>query len=154
MAFHRTPSQQSEEHQHFVQMEPVQHHRTSHTVPPSRASRETSSSKRHHGSGHRSATPKMGFLPRLHKEGIAAAAKYWEPSRNNGKPALRWDLARSIPLKDLVPMLSQVQRAFFVKLDSEHEKVDTFYTEREKEMRARWASIAAPRPDPITHRVS
>lgn len=78
----------------------------------------------------------MGFLPRL-RRGSVAAAKYWEPSRNNGKPALRWDLARSIPLKDLVPMLSQVQRAFFEKLDSELEKVETFYMEREKEMRAR-----------------
>ncbi|KAI0701367.1 SPX domain-containing protein [Cytidiella melzeri] len=48
-----------------------------------------------------------------------------------------WDLAKSIPLKDLIPALTRVQKAFFEKLDSELDKVETFYVEREKDMRTR-----------------
>lgn len=70
----------------------------------------------------RSATLNMGFLPRLVRG---------KNSRSN------WDLSRSIPLKDLMPVLTPVQKSFFEKLDGELDKVETFYVEREKEMRTR-----------------
>ena len=48
-----------------------------------------------------------------------------------------WDLDKSIPLSELMPQLTAVQRAFFDKIDMELEKVEVFYTEREKEMKAK-----------------
>ncbi len=81
------------------------------------------------------ATINMGFLPRLKRR--STVRNYWEPSRRAGKSSLQWDLAKSIPLKDLLPLLSPVQRAFFEKLDSEFDKIEAFFVEREKEMRTR-----------------
>jgi hypothetical protein len=66
----------------------------------------------------RSVSLNMGFLPRL--------------ARGKSLP-----FNRSIPLKDLIPTLTPVQKAFFDKLDFELDKVETFYVDREKEMRAR-----------------
>ncbi len=40
-------------------------------------------------------------------------------------------------MKDLIPALNPLQKAFFDKLDGELEKVETFYVEREKDMHAR-----------------
>lgn len=78
------------------------------------------------------ATLNMGFLPRLRRRGTAK--EHWDPSQ---RASVQWDLTRSIPLKDLLPMLSFVHRAFFEKLDREQEKVDSFYLEKEKEMRVK-----------------
>lgn len=78
------------------------------------------------------ATLNLGFLPRLRRRGTAKG--HWDPSQ---RASVQWDLAKSIPLKDLLPMLSFVHRAFFEKLDRELEKVDSFYLEKEKEMRTK-----------------
>lgn len=64
----------------------------------------------------------MGFLPRL--------------TRGKSSRGV-FDLSRSIPLKDLIPALNPLQKAFFDKLDGELEKVETFYVEREKDMHTR-----------------
>lgn len=40
---------------------------------------------------------------------------------------------------DLLPQLSPVERAYFDKLDEELDKIDSFYCEREREMRHRSA---------------
>lgn len=82
----------------------------------------------------RAATLNMGFLPRLRRKGTSR--EFWDTAKVN-KSGLQWDLARSVPLKDLLPMLSRLQKAFFDKLDNELDKVEAFYLEREKEMRAR-----------------
>ncbi|EKM58003.1 uncharacterized protein PHACADRAFT_251953 [Phanerochaete carnosa HHB-10118-sp] len=78
------------------------------------------------------ATLNMGFFPRLGRRGTAKG--HWDPSR---RASVQWDLTESIPLKDLLPMLGFVHRAFFEKLDRELEKVDSFYLEKEKDMRAK-----------------
>ena len=49
----------------------------------------------------------------------------------------RFDLGRPIPLIELLPQLTAVERAFFEKLDAELDKVETFYSEREKDMHLR-----------------
>lgn len=85
----------------------------------------------------RTATLNMRFLPRLRRRGTVK--DHWDPARKKVESAVQWDLAKSIPLKDLIPLLSPVQRSFFEKLDMELDKVETFYLEREKEMRARYA---------------
>ena len=77
----------------------------------------------------RSATMNMGFLPRLRRK--STMRSFWDTSHNR----IQWDLAKSVPLKDLIPLLRPVQREFFRKLDAELDKVETFYVEREKEMR-------------------
>ena len=78
------------------------------------------------------ATLNMGFLPKLKRRGTGK--EHWDPAR---RASVQWDLAKSIPLKDLLPMLSPLHKAFFDKLDRELEKVDSFYLEREKEMRTK-----------------
>lgn len=77
----------------------------------------------------------MGFLPRLRRKSIAK--EYWDTTRRISKTGVPWDLTKNIPLKDLLPLLSPVQRAFFEKLDVELDKVENFYLEREKDMRVR-----------------
>lgn len=59
---------------------------------------------------------------------------FWDTS-NKG---IHWDIAKSVPLKDLIPLLRPVHREFFHKLDAELDKVETFYVEREKELRLKW----------------
>ncbi|PIL23311.1 transporter [Ganoderma sinense ZZ0214-1] len=49
----------------------------------------------------------------------------------------RFDLGRPIPLIELLPQLTAVERAFFEKLDQELDKVESFYSEREKDMHLR-----------------
>ncbi|KAL0960089.1 hypothetical protein HGRIS_011733 [Hohenbuehelia grisea] len=44
---------------------------------------------------------------------------------------------KALPLHTLLPTLSPVERSFFAKLDSELEKIESFYLDREKEMQAR-----------------
>lgn len=83
----------------------------------------------------RAATLNMGFLPRLRRKGTER--EFWDTARTS-RPGLQWDLAKSVPLKDLLPMLGRLQKAFFDKLDNELDKVEAFYLEREKEMRARY----------------
>ncbi len=51
----------------------------------------------------------------------------------------RFDVRHPIPLKDLIPQLTPVERAFFEKLDEELDKVESFYCERERDMRHRYA---------------
>lgn len=41
---------------------------------------------------------------------------------------------------ELLPQLSPVERAYFDKLDEELDKIDSFYCEREREMRHRSAA--------------
>ena len=66
-------------------------------------------------------------LPASLKRGIGG---HWEL---NGDPKLPWDPTKSIPLVDLMPLLTSTQRSFFDKLDYELDKVEKFYVEREKE---------------------
>ncbi|KAI0087370.1 SPX domain-containing protein [Irpex rosettiformis] len=70
----------------------------------------------------RATTLNMGFFPRLGRGG------------KNVRHGHGLDMSRSIPLKDLIPALNPLQKAFFDKLDGELDKVETFYIEREKEM--------------------
>ena len=42
---------------------------------------------------------------------------------------------------ELQPLLTPVQKAFFDKLDSELDKVETFYGKQEKEMKSRVATL-------------
>lgn len=49
----------------------------------------------------------------------------------------RFDMGRPIPLIELLPQLTAVERAFFEKLDKELDKVESFYSEREKDMHHR-----------------
>ncbi|KAI0325162.1 hypothetical protein GY45DRAFT_281692 [Cubamyces sp. BRFM 1775] len=49
----------------------------------------------------------------------------------------RFDLRHPIPLMELLPQLIPVERAFFEKLDEELDKVESFYCEREREMKHR-----------------
>ena len=86
----------------------------------------------------RTATLNMGLLPRLRLRGTGK--DYRDSTSRNSKAAVQWDLAKSIPLKDLIPLLTPVQRSFFEKLDGELDKVEAFYVEREKEMRTRLVS--------------
>ncbi|KAJ3535693.1 hypothetical protein NM688_g6940 [Phlebia brevispora] len=79
----------------------------------------------------RSKTLNMGFLPRLRRR--STTRSFWDSSKRASK-ALQWDVAKSIPLKDLMPMLKPEQQAFFRLLDEELEKVESFYVSREEEM--------------------
>lgn len=110
-------------------------HASTHSVREDTAQQEPAPEPTRRPSLFHAATLNMGFLPRLRKRSTVGR-NYWEPSRRS-KAALQWDLAKSIPLKDLYPLLIPVQRAFFEKLDIELDKVESFYVEREKEMRAR-----------------
>ncbi|KAI0631231.1 SPX domain-containing protein [Trametes polyzona] len=51
--------------------------------------------------------------------------------------AARFDLRHPLPLMELLPQLTPVERAFFDKLDEELDKIESFYCEREREMRHR-----------------
>lgn len=44
-------------------------------------------------------------------------------------------------MMELLPALTTVQKAFFDKLDSELDKIETFYVEREKEMKTRVTAL-------------
>ncbi|KAI0077378.1 hypothetical protein K474DRAFT_1097579 [Panus rudis PR-1116 ss-1] len=97
----------------------------------------------------RSNTLNMGVLPRLRRRSTAFSRRgRWELTR--GIP--QWDMSRSIPLKDLLPMLTSVEKAFFDKLDIELDKVETFYVEREKEMRTRMAALKVQLQELKDHR--
>ncbi|KIP07309.1 hypothetical protein PHLGIDRAFT_42215, partial [Phlebiopsis gigantea 11061_1 CR5-6] len=52
----------------------------------------------------------------------------------------------------LLPMLGRLQKAFFDKLDNELDKVEAFYLEREKEMRARTTTLKAQLQELQDHR--
>lgn len=47
----------------------------------------------------------------------------------------------ALPLDQLLLRLSIKEAKFFAKLDAELQKVQMFYTDREAEMRARWAAL-------------
>ncbi|KAI0760362.1 SPX domain-containing protein [Fomes fomentarius] len=49
----------------------------------------------------------------------------------------RFDLRRPIPLMELLPQLTPVEHTFFNKLDEQLDKVESFYCERERDMRHR-----------------
>ena len=55
----------------------------------------------------------------------------------SGPNAPRFDVRRPIPLMELLPQLTPVEHAFFDKLDEELDKVESFYCERERDMRHR-----------------
>lgn len=87
------------------------------------------------------ATLNMGMLPKFRKRSLSASTSLrkntkglWEVTRGFTGG---WDLNKSIPIKDLIPRLTPLQKAFFDKLDAELEKVEVFYMEREKEMKAK-----------------
>lgn len=50
---------------------------------------------------------------------------------------LPWTPGSHPPLQELLPLLTPVQRAFFETLDSELDKVESFFCARERELRAR-----------------
>ena len=58
-------------------------------------------------------------------------------TKGSGPHQPRFDMRRSIPLMELLPQLTPVERAFFEKLDQELDKVESFYCERERMMRHR-----------------
>ncbi|KAI0676363.1 SPX domain-containing protein [Trametes maxima] len=58
-------------------------------------------------------------------------------SAGAGQGIPRFDLRRPIPLMELLPLLTPVERAFFDKLNEELDKVESFYCEREREMKHR-----------------
>jgi len=41
----------------------------------------------------------------------------------------------SVPMQEIHPKVNEVEMEFLVKLDSELEKVDSFYLDREKEVK-------------------
>lgn len=88
------------------------------------------------------ATLNMGMLPRFRRRSTSGTQPslrknskgLWELTRGlNGG----WDLNKSIPLDELLPHLSKLQRDFFDKLDAELDKIEVFYAEREKDMKAK-----------------
>ncbi len=84
----------------------------------------------------------MGMLPKFRKRSMSAtqsslrrnAKGLWEVTKGLSGG---WDLNKSIPLTELMPQLTRLQLAFFDKLDVELEKVEVFYEEREKDMKAK-----------------
>lgn len=117
--------------------------------PQNSSQRPKHSQERESRSGNilQTATLNMGFLPKLKRRGTGK--EHWDPSR---RASVQWDLAKSIPLKDLLPLLSPVHKAFFEKLDRELEKVDSFYLEREKEMRTKTSALKAQLKELQDHR--
>ncbi|KAI0792468.1 SPX domain-containing protein [Abortiporus biennis] len=88
----------------------------------------------------RSTTVNMGVLPLFRR----STGRSLSLHRNNkGRWELgraienHWDLNQSVPLAELMPQLTNKQKEFFEKLDSELDKVETFYVEREKEMKSK-----------------
>ena len=53
----------------------------------------------------------------------------------------RFDMRRSVPLMELLPQLTPVERAYFEKLNQELDKVESFYCDREREMKQRCVGI-------------
>ena len=53
----------------------------------------------------------------------------------------RFDMRHSIPLIELLPQLVPVERAFFEKLDQELDKVESFYCDRERELKHRYEPL-------------
>ena len=76
-------------------------------------------------------TLNMGILPKLRRRSV---------TRPKGRSGV-WDMDRSVPMIELQPLLTPVQKAFFDKLDSELDKVETFYGKQEKEMKSRVATL-------------
>ncbi|THH32928.1 hypothetical protein EUX98_g1237 [Antrodiella citrinella] len=105
----------------------------------------------------RAATLNMGMLPRLQKCSTfrlpnslrQGSAGRWELTKD---PKAPWDPTRPLSLADLMPLLTSTQRGFFAKLDSELDKVETFYLEREKEMTARTQALKAQLHELQMHR--
>ncbi|GJE94840.1 SPX and EXS domain-containing protein [Phanerochaete sordida] len=120
---------------------------SSSAAAPQESTQSAGSLHRSPGNLLRAATLNMGFLPRLRRRGTTR--EYWDTARRS---SLQWDLAKSIPLKDLLPLLSPVHRAFFDKLDRELDKVDSFYLEREKEMRTKTSTLKAQLKELQDHR--
>ena len=58
-------------------------------------------------------------------------------TRGSSSHQPRFDMRRSIPLMELLPQLTPLERAFFDKLDMELDKVESFYCDREREMKHR-----------------
>ncbi|KAK7686014.1 hypothetical protein QCA50_010825 [Cerrena zonata] len=86
----------------------------------------------------RTNTLNMGILPKLRRQSTTRTPMRkgrWELTRGT------MDMDKSIPMMELFSMLTTVQKAFFTKLDTELDKVETFYVEREKEMKARVATL-------------
>ncbi|KAI9065267.1 hypothetical protein FKP32DRAFT_511020 [Trametes sanguinea] len=102
--------------------------------------------------GPRAATAEQNGFPRMHRRSTTvtgilgrAFSTNYHPQRPNSQKGSagvepsgpRFDLRHPIPLMELLPQLTPVERAFFDKLDEELDKVESFYCEREREMRHR-----------------
>lgn len=87
-------------------------------------------------------TLNMGMLPRIRKRSAVrlptslrkGGAGRWELNADEKV----WDPTNSVPLVDLMPLLTNTQKAFFSKLDGELDKIETFYVKQEKEMTTRY----------------
>jgi hypothetical protein len=53
------------------------------------------------------------------------------------RPARRAELLGALPLHELLTLLTPLEAAFFTMLDAQLDKVESFYLDREKEIRAR-----------------
>ena len=63
-------------------------------------------------------------------------------------------MSKTLPLKELLPLLSPLERSFFEILDEEMEKVEAFYVAREAEMRKRGRTLEDQLTQLSAHRPS
>ncbi|KAH8084370.1 EXS family protein/ERD1/XPR1/SYG1 family protein [Cristinia sonorae] len=105
----------------------------------------------------RANTLNMGMLPRLRRRSTfrlptslrRGGDGRWEL---NGEPKLPWDPTKPVSLADLMPLLTSTQRTFFDKLDSELDKVESFYVERERETAAKTHALKKQLQELQAHR--
>lgn len=104
----------------------------------------------------RSTTINMGALPKLRRRatGLSSILPAIRTQNNVSGSMSSASSVRSkligmrerdpkpvIPLRDLIPVLTPLHKAFFEKLDQELEKVESFYCDREKEMRQKYVIV-------------
>ena len=67
---------------------------------------------------------------------------------------LTFPFSTSLPLHELLPLLSPLERSFFEALDAELERVENFYLDREDEMRSRGRALEDQLSELSTHGIS
>ncbi|TCD67423.1 hypothetical protein EIP91_012395 [Steccherinum ochraceum] len=105
----------------------------------------------------RAATVNMGMLPKLRRSNTfrlptslrRGLAGRWEL---DGSPKAAWDPTKPVSLAELYQLLTTTQRSFFNKLDTELDKVEAFYVEREKEMLQRVQTLRVQLHELQAHR--